>query len=158
MEIRRKLFDSNIHKWSKNDSEFGSKLKGHRNVFVVIEDTNGNIFGGYCSKQIGIRKLHYDSKSFVFSMKRNNVYEMKKYSLKNGCDDFYIDFDSSDVLFAFGGEEKNNTNYFRDVCVVKKNSTNKHYCQQYSYEYNGKVNALRGSKYFEVKRIVVYEM
>ena len=27
MKIKEKLFDSEIHKWSKNDSEFGSNLK-----------------------------------------------------------------------------------------------------------------------------------
>ena len=47
--IKETLFDSNIHKWSKNDSEFSSRLKGHRNIVIVIEDKNNNIFGGYMS-------------------------------------------------------------------------------------------------------------
>ena len=65
------LFDSNIHDWSKNNSDFSSRIKGHRNVCILIEDTNGNIFGGYCSKEIGIDKYHFDSKSFVFSLQIN---------------------------------------------------------------------------------------
>ena len=92
LRIKEKLFDSDIHKWSKNDSEFGSRLKGQRHVCVVIEDMNGNVFGGYCSKEVGIRKFNYDPKNFVFSMKRNNEYTMKKYHLKNGCYDVHISF------------------------------------------------------------------
>ena len=30
--------------------------------------------GGYCSKEIGIRKYHFDSKSFVFSIKKEGKY------------------------------------------------------------------------------------
>ena len=67
MKIKQTLFDSNIHKWSINDSEFSSKLKGHRHIIIVIEDKNNNIFGGYCSKEIGLYKFHYDKNSFVFS-------------------------------------------------------------------------------------------
>ena len=71
MKIKQTLFDSNIHKWNRNDSEFSSKLIEHRHVCIVVEDNNNNIFGGYISKEIGIEKFHFDSKSFVFSMKRN---------------------------------------------------------------------------------------
>ena len=43
---QRKLFDYYLNKWSKNNSEFGSRLKGHKHVCVVIEDINGNILRG----------------------------------------------------------------------------------------------------------------
>ena len=38
MKIKEILFDSNFHKWNKNNSEFGSRIKGHRHECIVIED------------------------------------------------------------------------------------------------------------------------
>ena len=91
-------------------------------------------------------------------MKRNNEYTMKKYPLKNGYDDFYISLDSHTVLFGFGADEKSDGFYYKDISVLKKDSTNKSCCNQYSFEYNGEENALCGLEEFDVKRIVVYEM
>ena len=68
MEIKTVLFDSLHNKWNINDSEFGIKVKGHRHVSIIIENTNGDIFGGYVSKEIGIKRFHFDEKSFVFSI------------------------------------------------------------------------------------------
>ena len=124
----------------------------------MIEDKQNNIFGGYVSKEVGILKYHYDPKSFVFSLMRNGEMMMKKYPLKERCYDFYVSDDLSDVLFAFGAEDEKNSNYFRDICIVKRDSDQKSYCRQYSYEYNGEGNALTGSGDFEVKQIVVYAM
>ena len=119
MKIKEIIFDTNKHKWNINDSEFGTKLKGHRNVCIVIEDKNNNIFGGYISKEIEINKHHFDSKSFVFSMKRNGEYKMKKYPLNEGCYDLKIFLDNHDILFAFGVEDKNNTCYLKDIVIYK---------------------------------------
>ena len=52
MEIKKILFDSNIDKWNMNNSDFGKKLEGKRNVIIVIEDKERNIFGGFISKEI----------------------------------------------------------------------------------------------------------
>ena len=159
MEVKDIIFNSDKHKWSGNDNEFGKLMKGHRHICIIVEDMNDNIFGGYCSKEIGIRKYNFDEKSFVFSLKRNEEYTMKKYPLKEGCYDLQIYSDSDNYLFTFGAEDKNNTCYYKDICIFKKDSTKKSYCQQYSYEYNGEENALReNSDRFDVKRIVVYQM
>ena len=125
LKVKEKLFDSEIHKWNINDSEFGKKLKGRRYVCIVIEDTNNNIFGGYISKKIGINKYHYDSKSYLFSIKRNGEWKMKKYPLKENCYDLKVFLDDNDVLFAFGAEDKDNTNYLRDILVYKKDLSNR---------------------------------
>ena len=51
--------------------------------FFVPEDENQNIFGGYCSKEIGIWKYHFDSEGYLFSLMRNGKISGKKYLLKN---------------------------------------------------------------------------
>ena len=160
MKIKETLFDSNINKWSINDSEFDSRIKGHRHVCIVIEDLNNNIFGGYISKEIGIMRYHFDSKSFVFSMKRNGKWKMKKYPLKEGCYDLEVCLDENDVLFSFGARDEDGENYLKDIVIYKKDSTNKSYCEQCSYEYEGERNALCDNwpKQFEIERIIVYEM
>ena len=158
MEIKELLFDSFHHKWKQNKSEFGDKLKGHRNICVIIEDTKDNIFGGYCSKEIGLYKYHFDSKSFLFSIKRNGKYSMEKYPLKEGYYDFYLCSEYEDVLFAFGAEAKENGSCFRDICITKKDSVDKGYCKPYSYEYNGKENVFCDDNIIDVRRILVYQM
>ena len=129
MEIKEKLFNSDIYKWYRNDSEFGERLKWYWHLCIVIEDTNRNMFGGCCCKQVGISKYYFDSNNFVFSMKRNNKYTMKKYALKNGCYDFYLYIDSNDTLFGFGAEDVDNQNNFRNICIVKKDSTHNNFCE-----------------------------
>ena len=157
--INSLLFDSNVHKWSINDSEFGEKVKNHKNVAVIIEDKENNIFGGYCSKVIGINKYHFDSNGFLFSIKRNGEETLKKYPLKDGYKDFKIFSDNSDLLFVFGAQDKDNSCYFKDIVIQKKDSEKKNYCQQSSYEYNGEENVFRNnSSLFNVERILVYEM
>ena len=160
MKVIETLFDGDIHKWNINNSEFGNRLKGHRNVCVVIEDRNNNVFGGYCSKEIGIDMFHFDFNSFVFSVKRNGRYKMRKYPIRKWHCDFKIFNDNHNVLFAFGAENNNNRNYIKDIIVFKKDTPHKSYCDQYSYDYQGERNALCDNlpKSFIVERIVVYEL
>ena len=158
MEMKQKLFDSEINKWCLNESEFANKVSGHRNVCIVIEDKQRNVFGGYCSKEIGINKYHFDTNSFLFSLYKNNAITMKKYPVKNTGSDLKILNDASDKLFGFGCEVKNNKNYLSDLCVYKKDCGKKNNCIQSSYEYNNEENALCGNTTFEIERIVVYEM
>ena len=83
---------------------------------------------------------------------------MKKYTLKDGCYDLMIYDESDDILFSFGGEDEENTNYPRDICLYKKDSKYKHYCEQYSYNYNYIENALLGKREMEIVRITVYQL
>ena len=82
MPIKEILFDSREHNWKINKVESDKKTKEHKDLMFVIEDTNGNGFGGYCWKEIKIGKFHFDSNSFLFSLKRNNYYILKKYCIK----------------------------------------------------------------------------
>ena len=160
MNINEKLFDSNIHKWNILKCEFGERVKGHRNVCIVIEDTNNNIFGGFCFKETKTEHFHFDPKGYVFSLKRNNEITMKKYPLKKGHYDFCIQSNKVPFLIGFGAEDDkiDSTNVIKDINIFKKHADMKNYCKQYSYDYNGEENALCGSEEFDVKRILVYKM
>ena len=46
------IFNSDKDKWEYRNSEFSEKLVGKKNIVVVIEDTNGNKFGGYVGNVI----------------------------------------------------------------------------------------------------------
>ena len=52
MPIKEILFDSREHNWKINKVESDKKTKEHKDLMFVIEDTNGNGFGGYCSKKL----------------------------------------------------------------------------------------------------------
>ena len=158
LNVKSKLFDSNIHKWSIHNSDFTSKVKGHHHICIVIEDKNENVFGGYCSKEIGITKFHFDPKGFLFSVKRNGMFKMKKYHLKENCYDLKISLDEFNGLFSFGAMDKNNNNVSKDICVFKKDICTMSYCEPYSYEYNGEENVFIDNQIFRPERIVVYEM
>ena len=147
------LFDSNIHKWNKNDSEFSSKLNNKLKVMILIENNFGNIFGGYIEKEIKINQFINEG-TYVFSMKKNDTIEMKKYPLKPNEKGFYLCRDYYNVLFAFGEEN----DYFRDICIWKKDVKQNEYCKQHSFEYDGKEHCLSDKIDFEVERILVYQL
>ena len=72
------VFDSNIHNWRQNTSEFDSKVFNRSNLIFVVEDESGNKFGGYVNTKID--KYYWkeygqwkgqritDPKAFVFSL------------------------------------------------------------------------------------------
>ena len=46
------LFDSDVHNWSPFNSQFKTLINDKSNLSIVIEDTDGNIFGYYVSSKI----------------------------------------------------------------------------------------------------------
>ena len=159
MSIKEEIFHSDQNKWEINNSEFCEKLNGKRNIIIVIKDTEGNIFGGYISTDMIENKYLFDNNGYLFSIKKNGEITNKKYSIKNNEYSFTIETDNSPGLFSFGGEDKGNKNYFKDICIYKKDYKSKNnFCKQHSYEYYGEENALIGKQEFEIKKIIVYEM
>ena len=55
----RVLFDSTIHRWSINNSEFNQRILNHRNLIFLIRDIPGNLFGCYISSII-LPRVHID--------------------------------------------------------------------------------------------------
>ncbi|BFU23760.1 trichohyalin, putative [Entamoeba histolytica] len=153
--INNILFDSDKDDWSKNTSVFDQRIMNKEHIIIIIEDEDGNKFGGYVNEKIDkVGTWINDSKSFVFSLEsKGRMKGMMKFDIKYPQNAFYLCNQSSDCLFKFG--------YFGDIFVYKENYKTKSYCQQDSYEYEGIRNALCGKewpKYFTPKRIIVIEM
>ncbi|BFU22821.1 trichohyalin, putative [Entamoeba histolytica] len=137
--INNIIFDSDKDDWNKNTSVFDQRIWNKEYVIIIIEDSEGNKFGGYVNSKIdkiGTGECINDSKSFVFSLESNGRIEgMKKFDIKKST---------------------------IDIAVFKENDKTKSYCCQYSFEYEGIKSALCGKEYpnnyFTPKRIIVIEM
>ncbi|BFU25531.1 trichohyalin, putative [Entamoeba histolytica] len=153
--INNILFDSDIDDWNRNTSVFEERIINKEHIIIIIEDEDGNKFGGYVNSKID-KCSHYidDSQSFVFSLESKGRMEgMKKFDIKIPERAFLLCKQSNDCLFAFG---------YRDICVYKENNKTNSFCLQHSFEYKGIRNALCGKEwpnnYFTPKRIIVIEM
>ncbi|GAB1220431.1 hypothetical protein ENUP19_0053G0029 [Entamoeba nuttalli] len=149
------LFDSNIDNWKVGTSVFGERIMNKEHIIIIIEDEDGNQFGGYVNSKIDkVNEWINDSKSFVFSLESNGrIYEMMKFDIKEPECAFKIYNQTDNHLFSFGNGW--------DIDVYKENDKAKSYCEQNSFEYYGIENALCGKECpnrFTPKRIIVIEM
>ncbi|BFU22423.1 trichohyalin, putative [Entamoeba histolytica] len=148
------LFDSNKDDWNKNKSVFDQRIKNKEHIIIIIEDEDGNKFGGYVNSKIDkVDDKIYDSQSFVFSLESNGRMKgMKKFDIKEPQFAFWLFNQSHDCLFAFG---------YNDIVVYKENNKTLSYCCQGLFEYKGILNALCGTgwpNHFTPKRIIAIEM
>ncbi|BFU22227.1 trichohyalin, putative [Entamoeba histolytica] len=150
--INNILFDSDKDDWNKYTSVFDQRIMNKEHIIIIIEDSEGNKFGGYVNSKIDkVGGFINDSQSFVFSLESNGRNEgMMKFNIKQPQYAFYLDKQTHDWLFAFGGGS--------DISVGKENDKTESYCDQQSFDYKGISNALCGKKYFTPKRIIVIEM
>ncbi|BFU26695.1 trichohyalin, putative [Entamoeba histolytica] len=154
--INNILFDSDKDDWNKNTSVFGERIINKEHIIIIIEDEEGNKFGGYVNSKIDkVDGDINDSKSFVFSLESNGRIEgMMKFDIKEPQHAFYLYYQSHSCLFSFGFG-------FGDIRVYKENNKTLSYCKQESFEYEGISNALCGKQYpyrFTPKRIIAIEM
>ena len=151
--INNILFDSDKDDWKENTSVFDKRIMNKEHIIIIIEDEEGNKFGGYVNEKIDkVVTTFNDSHSFVFSFESNGRMKgMKKFDIKQPEYAFKIYKQSDDYLFSFGW----------DIYVCKENDKKYSYCDQSSFEYEGISNALCGKEwpeYFTPKRIIVIEM
>ncbi|BFU24166.1 trichohyalin, putative [Entamoeba histolytica] len=133
------LFDSDNDDWNKYTSVFDQRIINKEHLIIIIEDSEGNKFGGYVNSKI-------DKNS------KGRMKGMKKIDIKEPECAFKLYNQSDDCLFLFG---------LGDFGVYKENDKIKSYCSQYSFEYKGIENALCGKQlpnHFTPKRIIVIEM
>ncbi|BFU26267.1 predicted protein [Entamoeba histolytica] len=147
------LFDSNKDDWKVNTSVFDQRIMNKEHIIIIIEDTEGNKFGGYVNSKID--KVSYydyinDSKSFVFSLESNRIERMMKFDIRQPQYAFILFNQSDNRLFGFGNGS--------DICVYKDNYKTYSLCKQSLFEYYGIGNALCGKYNFTPKRIIVIEM
>ena len=75
------IFDTECCDWNENTSTFNKHIEGYDNNVFIVEDENGNVFGGFISTKIELFALvfgeyHYykyilDPEAFVFSLQSN---------------------------------------------------------------------------------------
>ncbi|BFU19131.1 trichohyalin, putative [Entamoeba histolytica] len=149
------LFDSDKDDWNRNTSVFDQRIWNKEDIIIIIEDSEGNIFGGYVHSKIDKYDYIYDSKSFLFSLESNGRLEgMMKFDIKMPEYTFWLFKQSHHCLFSFGCGA--------DICVYKENNKTKSFYNQFSFEYEGTKNALCGKGWFTncftPKRIIVVQM
>ncbi|BFU22917.1 trichohyalin, putative [Entamoeba histolytica] len=151
--INNILFDSYVDDWNKKTSVFKQRIMNKKHVIIIIEDSEGNKFGGYVNEKIDkVDDYIYDSQSFLFSLESKGRMEgMKKFDIKQPQFAFRLFNQSDDWLFEFGDR-------FGDIRVYKENNKTESYCCQWSFDYKGIENALCGHQFFTPKRIIVIEM
>ncbi|GAB1222217.1 hypothetical protein ENUP19_0099G0009 [Entamoeba nuttalli] len=149
------LFDSDKDDWKEDTSIFNQRIMNKEHIIIIIEDEDGNKFGGYVNEKIDkVGCFINDCKSFVFSLESNGRMKgMKKFDIQQQQYAFQLYKQSHDCLFKFG--------YGCDILVHKENTKTISSCKQQSFEYEGIENALCGKEwpeYFTPKRIIVIEM
>ena len=163
---RETIFDSDLHKWKRGNSEFDKIILNNEKLVFLIEDNHGNVFGGYVDAKIdGYQFCEHgewkgsaiiDPKTFVFSLKSNGRLEgPMKFNIKSEDNDnaFQIFNQENEVLFSFGK---------KDIVIKKENQRTTSYCEQFSFDYQGGQGVLVGREGewypFLVKRIQVWRM
>ena len=112
LTIEELIFDSIKNKWNKKNSEFSNILNERSNIVIVIENTFGNVFGGFIKNEIKTKQWTNEG-TYLFSLKNN---EIRKYYLKRNEKGFYLCSAENDGLFAFGSKN----DFFKDICIYKK--------------------------------------
>ena len=82
-QVKEIIFDTEINKWTISGNEFGSKINQKKDVIVLVEDENKNLFGGYIGNEIVIGQNVKDDSCYVFSLRKNGVFNPKKYQRIN---------------------------------------------------------------------------
>ena len=145
------IFDSTKDNWELDTSTFDSKIYGRKQLLFIIEDIEGNKFGGYIDSTID--EFQYsltDWSAFLFSLESNGRLDgMKKFTIKDMLFAFCLFNKSSHRLFKFGRA---------DINIFKKGSGYKHSCEQCAFYYGGNQNTLCGTETFELKRFIVIQM
>ncbi|BFU19425.1 trichohyalin, putative [Entamoeba histolytica] len=149
------LFDSDIDDWNIDTSVFEERIINKEHIIIIIEDEDGNKFGGYVNSKIDkAGGFINDSQSFVFSLESNGRMKgMMKFDIIEPQNAFYLGKQSDDCLFAFG---------YCDIVVYKERYKTQSFYDQNTFDYKGISNALCGTglfkNFFIPKRIIVIEM
>ena len=166
MTFEEILFDSKIHDWSVNNSKFDDVVMNHSLLAILIEDTKGNVFGGFIENKVDSYFAFYQNKwlgyrisdkhSMIFSLSSNNRYEQPvKFVIKseNRNNAFELPQKQHGELFRFGKT---------DFIVFKKEYKHLSTLQLTQYNMEGKQNLIISSNPQEItftpKRIQVIQM
>ena len=142
------LFDSECCDWKLNTSTFSDHLFNQENVIILIEDSEGNEFGGYFKTKIDTLTYrenggkhgfqNYDENAFVFTIKSDGGLEQKEKFMiqqKDAKWSFQLYRSNQKELFSFG---------IFDINVMKEEFKNECCSIQYLYDYKERQTNLIG--------------
>ncbi|KAL7719831.1 TLDc domain-containing protein [Entamoeba marina] len=146
------LFDSDVDGNGSNQTLLKA-VQNKSNMYFIINDSFGNVFGGYVCKNIGQLTFVKDSNCFVFSLIRTFQMKNKKYNLNDSKFDhssaFQICHDNY-FLFSFG---------FGDDIIVSPLNEPYSFCNTSSFNYCGEHDPFVDSnKGFTIERLIVVMM
>ena len=134
------VFDSTKDDWSMHTSIFDEKIKDKDKLVIIIEDSLGNKFGSFIMNRIKSYRIEEygqwsgerirDSNTFIFSLQSNGRYHKP---IK-----FPIKFDHINSAFSLYSQDSHrlfNVGKGYDICIMKKDSPVKCYCQPLSFNY-----------------------
>ena len=156
------IFDSNCCDYKVNTSTFHKHINDYDNCAFIVEDVDGNVFGGFITSTIGLKRFDHepiglcipDKNAFVFSLKTNErLSQSMKFSIKSSQMECALSVFKVDqpILFKIGGS---------DINIPKEEY--KHVCWniQQSVEYGTYSKVLNGkesqNERYEVKHIQVW--
>ena len=127
-------------------------------MIILIEDQEGQKFGGYISSTINkYNEWIEDPNAFVLSLKSNRIlFQPMKFIIKDQSKAFlFNNSDKEKFLFLIG-----RSNYGCDIAIYKQNNCKQQsYCENNNFNYENIKNALRGTNdYFTPKRLIVIQM
>ena len=141
------LFDSRQDEW-RTTKTLHERIFNQQKVICVVEDTNGNKFGGYIHTKIdrkgttwnnGIR----DEKSFLFSLKTSGkTNQMTKYPIVEREKAFLLNDNEEGMnwMFIFGSGS--------DIIIFKEQHKSSSQCYQSStFDYHNTKHPLRGNAF-----------
>ena len=163
--FKEMIFHTDYHDYNIRTSEFDSILLKRSNIAIVIEDVDGNVFGGYLNSEISttlefvdnlaIGSPIFDTNAFLFSLRSNSrLKQPMKFNIhpQESPFAFILNVTSDSPLFSFGKGPDIIFNKTKDKPLLIIN--------QKSFNYNGIPNALTGKEGYgiEVKQMFVIQM
>ena len=166
LQIQEIIFDNQIHNWKQGESEFDSLIVNKKNICILIEDEENNIFGEVITQPI--QQYSYfengqikgysnsDERAFLFSLQSNGrIKEPMKFEIdySKRANAFWLFPKDDKQLFGIGG---------CDIIINKEEYKNECCCFQFTFQYKQYKDVLIGKQGktnpFTVKRILVFQM
>ena len=168
LRYKELIFDTEICNWDQYTSTFDQRIYGKEQLVFLIEDTKGNMFGGFVNEKINRYEYYQkeqmkgrsiiDENAFVFALKSEGK-EIKHPTKMNILPDeknnaFTLYKQDWGVLFSFGGGN--------DIHIMKEKYKTGCYCIQQSFDYDGEKCVFVGKEDvvepFTIQRLQVWQM
>ena len=140
------IFDSDINDWHVDTCQFTKTLMNRSHIAIVIDDGNGNLFGGYVeaiiksmwhtdnmSLNANNASRTVDPNAFVFSIKRDGKEHFAKYQSIDQSQSFILHDEKCGRLIHFGFLVIDNYGYC-DIDIMRKPYHKSSKCEKGTYD------------------------